>query len=112
MFRKAVQKHFEGIVKRYGPGIVIPKNHLAAAHLPDQYEGDDVVLDTMPVERLHQVPKGFGSSIKNGDGFEKSVLVRCIAHQNELLRQAYERTLLLGQINLVFSIRYSSAPFI
>ena len=64
VFRKAVQKHFEGIVKRYGAGIVIPKNHLAAAHLPDQYEADKIVVDTMPVERLHQVPKGFGSSIK------------------------------------------------
>ena len=36
VFRKTVVQHFKGIVQRYGPGIVIPKNHVAAAHLADQ----------------------------------------------------------------------------
>ena len=68
-------------------------------HLGKQFDEDRIVLDTMPVERLHQVPKGFGSVIKNLDAFEKSVLVRCIAHQRIHLQQFDERTRLLGQTN-------------
>ena len=99
LFRQAVVKHFQGTVRIYGPDVVIPKHHSGAMHLADQFEKDGTVLDTLPVERLHQVPKGFGSIIKNLSTFEKSVLVRCIAHQRIHLEQFDERTRLLGQTN-------------
>ena len=112
VFRNTVAQHFKGIVQRYGPGIVIPKNHVAAAHLADQFEAEDYVFDILPVERLHQIPKGFGSTIKNLEIFEKSVLVRCLAHQRELLRNADERTRLLGAIHVEFSVRFSNAIYV
>jgi hypothetical protein len=95
-FKKAVLKHFKETVRVYGAGILIPKHHAAAMHLAEQYEADGFVLDTLPVERLHQVPKGFGCIAKNLEVFEKSVLVRCIAHQRRHLEQFDERARLLG----------------
>jgi hypothetical protein len=95
-FENAVLKHFKDSVRIYGAGIVIPKHHVAAMHLAGQYRRDKFVLDTMPVEREHQVPKGFGSVIKNLDAFEKAVLVRCMAHQRQHLKEYNEQTRLLG----------------
>ena len=95
-FEKAVLKHFRDTARIYGAGIVIPKHHVAAMHLAGQYRRDKFVLDTMPVEREHQVPKGFGSMIKNLGVFEKAVLVRCIAHQRQQLKEYNEQTTLLG----------------
>ena len=90
-------EHFKGTVRIYGPEVIIPKHHAAAMHLADQYSDDGMVMDTMPVERMHQVPKGFGSVIKNLDVFEKSTLVRCIAHQRNHLEKFDSRTRLLGK---------------
>ena len=95
-FRKQVLEHFQVTLRVYGSGIILPKHHAAAMHLADQYEDDEMVLDTMPVERLHQVPKGFGTVIKNLDAFEKSVLARLIAHQRHHSKDFDDQTRLLG----------------
>ena len=96
---KSVQQHFKNTVRIHGSDILISKHHSAAVHLARQFAEDGIVLDTVPVERMHQVPKGFGSVIKNLDIFEKSVLVRCIAHQRIHLEQFDDRTRLIGPIH-------------
>ena len=64
------------------------------------------------MERLHHVPKGLGSVIKNLDTFEKSVLVRCIAHQRIHLEQFDERTRLLGKRYDVDGFTLSNAVYV
>jgi hypothetical protein len=111
-FKKAVLKHFKETVRVYGAGILIPKHHAAAMHLAEQYERDRFVLDTMPVEREHQVPKGFGCIIKNLEAFEKSVLVRSIAHQRKHLAEYDERTRLLGATHDVPHFTLSKSMYV
>jgi hypothetical protein len=111
-FEKAVLKHFKGTVRIYGADIVIPKHHAAAIHLADQYKRDQFVLDTMPVEREHQIPKGFGSVIKNLDAFEKAVLVRCMAHQRQHLKEYNEHTRLLGDTEDKADVTLSKSMYV
>ena len=95
-FKRALLEYFEDIQRIYGSHIVIPKHHVGAMHLAKQFSDDGMVLDTLPVERLHQVPKGFGGVMKKLKGFDKFVLVRLIAHQRLHIQQFDERTRLLG----------------
>ena len=99
LFTKAALIHFKDTVRIYGSDIVIPKHHAAAMHLAKQFWDDYIVLDTLPVERLHQVPKGFRGVVKNLDQFDKAVLVRLLAHQRNHLERFEERTHLQGPIN-------------
>jgi hypothetical protein len=112
LFKRVVLNHFEGTLLIYGDHILIPKHHAAAMHLGKQFDDDGMVLDTLPVERLHQVPKGFGSVIKNLAIFEKSVLVRCIAHQRVHLQQFDERTRLLGKTHDEDGLTLSKAMYL
>ena len=89
---KSIRCHLQSRNRLYGDDQMTSKCHTALAHLVSQIEDDGgKVIDTLPLERGHQVPKGYGTTIKRDDQWEKAVLVRVIAWQSRAL-QAFDET--------------------
>jgi hypothetical protein len=92
----AIREGFVDYVDLYGNDDVIPKHHLQT-HLTRQFIRDGMILDTLPCERQHQIPKSFGSVVRNTSSYERSVLCRSLLNQLTAIKEFDERDGLRGQ---------------
>ena len=79
----------------YSEDWVRPKHHYSM-HIEGQFELADMVLDTWPTERKHKVFKAdLAPRIKHWQEFEKSVLMRWVEHDLDvLIREDFQQRLL------------------
>ena len=80
LLKEAVVEHFTAYQAAYGAEAVKPKHH-KAMHLWRQLLRDLFLMDTMPLERDHKVPKHIGTVMENKHVWEKSVIIRDLAAQ-------------------------------
>lgn len=110
-FRQATLTHLRGLIDLYGSDIVTPKMHVAAVHLADQFERDQVVWDTLPMERAHQIPKQIGTVVKNLRCYEKTIVARMIAHQRSALEAFDERPGLRGSSAALHGLKLAKGMY-
>ena len=80
LLREAVIEHFTAYQAAYGSDAVKPKHH-KAMHLWLQLLRDLFLMDSLPHERGHKVPKRVGTVMENKCVWEKSVIIRDLAAQ-------------------------------
>ena len=80
LLREAVIEHFTAYQAAYGSDAVKSKHH-KAMHLWLQLLRDLFLMDSLPLERDHKVPKRVGTVMANKVIWEKSVIIRDLAAQ-------------------------------
>ena len=83
--REVIMSHFAAYVRAHGAGGIKWKRH-AAFHIPDQVARDGRLIDSFPMERKHQLPKGCAAPILNTAAFERTVLLKTVQAQLHGLR--------------------------
>ena len=92
----AIEDSFNSFVEVYGTSDLLPKFHYML-HDAAQFLRDQLVLDTLTVERKHQEPKMVANKIDNTDTFEKSVVARMLSTQFRSLSEYDPRAGLRGK---------------
>jgi hypothetical protein len=85
--RAAIHEHGDAFDTAYPDAVWKPKNHFIH-HVPEHLERDGIILDAFVGERKHQVVKLCAANIKHTVTFDKSVILRVLAHQLSILCDA------------------------